>query len=115
MIDLSDGLAADLGHILKASDCGAIIDSESLKNCLPDVTGMPGNQVLDAALHGGDDYELLFTVSANKLLQLEQSWQQSFSPLTQIGEITKDDGMILKQGNGKHVKIAASGYNHFHD
>ena len=115
MIDLSDGLAADLGHILKASDCGAIIDSESLKDCLPALSDLPEKHVIDAALHGGDDYELLFTVSANKLLQLEQSWQQSFSPLTQIGEITKDDGLILKQGNGKHVKIAVAGYNHFHD
>jgi thiamine-monophosphate kinase len=115
MIDISDGLAADLGHILKAGDCGAIIDLQSLKDCLPEISDLPANRVIDAALYGGDDYELLFTVSANKLLQLEQSWQHSFSPLTQIGEITKDDGLILKQGNGKHVKIAAAGYNHFHD
>jgi len=115
MIDVSDGLVSDLSHILQASGCGAVIDLESLKNCLPAAADIAYSRVIEAALYGGDDYELLFTVAASKVLKLEQSWQHTFSPLTQIGEITKDEGMLLKESNGQHKKIVAGGYNHFHD
>jgi len=115
MIDISDGLASDLDHILQASACRAVIDSERLKNWLPEASGLPEKRVIEAALYGGDDYELLFTVPARKVLSLEQSWRHSFTTLTQIGEITKGEGMVLKERNGKVKKIATGGYNHFHD
>ncbi|NOY16541.1 MAG: thiamine-phosphate kinase [Gammaproteobacteria bacterium] len=115
MIDISDGLTSDLDHILRASDCRAVIDSESLKKALPATIDLPDRKVIEAALYGGDDYELLFTVAASKVLKLEQSWPHTFSPLTQIGEITKGEGMVLKGDNGQDMKITACGYNHFHD
>jgi len=113
MIDTSDGLAADLGHILQASGCSAVIDSERLKNCLPAAVDLPGKSTIEAALHGGDDYELLFTIPASRVLKLEQSWHHSFPSLTHIGEITTGEGILLRDSNGDFVKVAARGYNHF--
>ncbi|GMR05537.1 MAG: thiamine-phosphate kinase [Gammaproteobacteria bacterium] len=113
MIDISDGLASDLGHILKASGCSAAIDSESLKIWLPAASDLPGKTVIEAALYGGDDYELLFTIPASRVLKLKQFWRHSFPPLTQIGEITKGEGILLRDSDGNFMKVAARGYNHF--
>jgi len=113
MIDVSDGLTADLGHIVQASGCGAVIDSVSLKNILPAVSGLSDERVIDAALYGGDDYELLFTVPASEALKLEQSWPPLFSPLTQIGEITEGEGILLRGSNDELLEIVTHGYNHF--
>ena len=113
MIDISDGLAADLGHILQASNCSAVIDSEKLTNCLPESSSVSKKQFNEAALYGGDDYELLFTIPAEKIMMLEHTWLESFSSFTRIGEITSGEGIILKEGNGKQMKIPEAGYNHF--
>jgi thiamine-monophosphate kinase len=115
MIDISDGLAADLSHILQASRCSVVIDSERLTNRLPESSSISKQQFLEATLYGGDDYELLFTIPPEKIMMLEQTWLESFSPFTQIGEITSGEGIILKEKNGKQMKIADAGYNHFHD
>ena len=114
MIDVSDGLTADLGHIVQASGCRAVIDSVSLKNVLPAVPGLSDKRVIEAALYGGDDYELLFTVPASEVLELEQSWPPLFSPLTQIGEITEGEGTLLRDSNDELLEINTHGYNHFH-
>ena len=113
MIDVSDGLTADLGHIVQASGCLAVIDSVSLKNILPAVSGLSDERVIEAALYGGDDYELLFTVPASEVLKLERSWPPLFAPLTQIGEITEGEGILLRDSNDELLEIAAHGYNHF--
>ena len=115
MIDISDGLAADLGHILAASHCGAVIDTDSLTCWQTELLTLPDSRLLDAALYGGDDYELLFTVPANMSISLEQDWPGSFSPLSRIGEITEDTGIMMRDNSGNLMKITARGYNHFHD
>jgi thiamine-monophosphate kinase len=115
MIDISDGLAADLGHILQESNCSAVIDSEKLMNLQPEPSSVPKKQFLEAALFGGDDYELLFTIPAEKIMMFEQNWLESFSCVTRIGEITPGEGLIIKDGNGKNMNIDNTGYNHFHE
>ena len=115
MIDISDGLAADLGHILAASECSAVIDSDSLTYWLPALPALPDSRILDAALYGGDDYELLFTVPADMSLLLEQDWQESFSPLLRIGYIADGTGTMVRDRSGNLMKITDRGYNHFHD
>ena len=115
MIDISDGLAADLGHILDASGCGALIDSERLTNWQPATPAFSNKMILEAALYGGDDYELLFTVPADTSLLLENNWQQQFPPLNRIGEITQGAGLIMRETRGKLMKKPTTGYNHFCD
>lgn len=115
MIDISDGLAADLDHILAASECSAVIDRDSLTSWPPAFSALADSRLLDAALYGGDDYELLFTVPANMSLLLEQNWQESFSPLLRIGEINEGTGIMMRDSSGNLMKITERGYNHFHD
>ena len=115
MIDISDGLAADLGHILAASHCGAVINRDSLTCWQTGLSTLPDSRLLDAALYGGDDYELLFSVPAGMSFSLEQDWPGSFSPLSRIGEVTEDKGIMMRDNSGKLMKITARGYNHFHD
>ncbi|MBX3707147.1 MAG: thiamine-phosphate kinase [Pseudomonadales bacterium] len=91
-IDLSDGLLQDLGHILKASRVGARLDAAAI----PVAEGA----TLEQALHGGDDYELCFTL-AGALPPLGV-------PVYCIGEIVAESGLTI---NGKPV--VTSGYQHF--
>lgn len=119
MIDISDGLSADLDHILKSSNCSAVIDAAALI----DWQSVAGQQtavlsektILDAALYGGDDYELLFTIPESRLALLEQAWPQSFASLKRIGVIAEGEGLMLKDKDGNDMKISARGYNHFHE
>jgi thiamine-monophosphate kinase len=103
MIDISDGLAQDLGHILKQSNAGAFI-YEALIPMACDARN------LEDALYGGEDFELLFTLpptSAKILLKKDRM----FRP---IGEITsKRFGLTLVGRNGRQSRILAKGFRHF--
>ena len=81
----------------------------------PASSSVTDRQYLDAVLYGGDDYELLFTLSPEKACLLEQDWPASYAFITHIGEIHKGEGIFLQQANGKLKKIMASGYNHFNE
>lgn len=111
-IDISDGLCSDLGHILQASDVGARIELESLplsgkyKKSL-DETGW------DLALYGGDDYELCFTVPADRVAELQLIAQEWSCPLTHIGIIESTPGMRIFDRDGKQVIGKNGGYDHF--
>jgi thiamine-monophosphate kinase len=109
-IDISDGLTADLGHILDRSDVGAIIDIDALP--LSDAL-REHPQASAFALHGGDDYELCFTVPASQIHQLESIGQQLQIRLTQIGVVTEQSSLRLRAPNGDVTSIEPSGYRHF--
>ncbi|WP_109440098.1 thiamine-phosphate kinase [Acinetobacter haemolyticus] len=109
MIDVSDGLAQDLGHILKASNKGAILQldqlpiDESLKS-------LEMQKTWHYALAGGDDYELCFTISPQNY---EKLLRQSLDvPLTIIGEITQQTGLLFKY-MGETYPLHVHGYQHF--
>jgi thiamine-monophosphate kinase len=105
MIDISDGVSSDLGHICKESNVGAILDL-SLIPIFPSAS-------LDHALNGGEDYELLFTISPeNKVNLKELSKNFPNLPITKIGVITKDLDMSLIEGENK-TPLIAKGYDHF--
>ena len=104
MIDISDGLAQDLGHILEASDKGAAL-FESLIPLSPESRG------LTDALRGGEDFELLFTVSGRDARKILRGKTGVFFPL---GEITKKAyGMKLIDARGKEKDLKPAGYRHF--
>ena len=115
MIDVSDGLTADLGHILHASGCSAMLDTDCLKKLGDSTSNLSNKRIIEATLYGGDDYELLFTIAANQSVLLEQYWQESFPPLSRIGEITEGEGIMMRDSSGNLMKIAPRGYNHFYD
>ena len=114
MIDLSDGLAGDLPHILKASRVGA----ELLKTAVP-VSRAAKLQarkkpVFAAALTDGEDFELLFTVASGDAVKLLDAWKRKFPKLklSCIGKIVAGDGILIRDKGGSH-KFDAHGYEHF--
>ena len=112
-IDLSDGLISDLGHILKASGCGARIDLDAMP--LSDVLlrHAEREQALRWALSGGEDYELCFTVPELNRGALDVAIGQLGARFTCIGQISAEaDGLQLMQ-SGKPVQLDLQGYDHF--
>jgi len=108
-IDISDGLAADLEHILDNSKVGAEIFindipiSNELKNTLP------VEQALKLALTAGDDYHLCFTVPESKKTELEKLNIKCF----QIGKIVEGKELIIYDQENNPIKLTSTGYQHF--
>lgn len=111
MIDLSDGLSSDLHHLCEESKVGALVRSASLP-VDDQVTELCGRRALDPlmlALHGGEDFELLFTVSPNNLARLPR--KVDGITVTEIGEITPD-GIRLSEGT-RVWDLEPEGWKHF--
>jgi thiamine-monophosphate kinase len=108
-IDISDGLLADLGHILTCSEKGAAVQTERLP-LSPSLKKLPDELARQLALNAGDDYELCFTVPNHLASALEQDCEL----LTCIGEITDTESLVLKDRSGKDITLnAKQGYDHF--
>src|SRR5438874_3891877 len=103
MIDLSDGLSTDLAHICDESKVGAVIHQEQIP-----MAGR-GTKALEFALHGGEDYELLFTAAAKAKLPSSIGGVQ----ITRIGEMVRDRGMWLLQEDGTRQALRVRGWQHF--
>jgi thiamine-monophosphate kinase len=110
-IDISDGLAADLGHLLAASEVGATLDLERL----PLVRGAAaageaaGTRM---ALFGGDDYQLCFTVPPDRQAELRARAADWPEPPVRIGTVRQEPGLELRR-NGKVVVLRGGGWDHF--
>lgn len=111
MIDISDGLAADLHHILESSGVGARVEAGRLP-LSPDIARLPSDKSpLDRALSDGEDFELLFTVGPADGQKLFAGWSQA-TPLTRIGEITTGPGAILVLEDGCETVLRPRGWVH---
>jgi len=118
MMDLSDGLAGDLRHILRASQVGA----ELLSTAIPISRAArfkaknesSAKPPLLAALTDGEDFELLFTVPSRLAVPLLDGWKAQFPKieLSCIGRITAEPGLRLRDKDGIR-ELAAHGYTHF--
>jgi len=108
-MDISDGLAQDLGHICTASHVGATIHSP----LLPLPLGEGGVRAIETALTGGDDYELLFTAPPAKKTIIEQLAKTLQLPLTCIGKITAGNNVQILDENGKTIELDKKGFSHF--
>ncbi|HME36004.1 MAG TPA: thiamine-phosphate kinase [Candidatus Sulfotelmatobacter sp.] len=107
MIDTSDGLSTDLAHICEESGVGAELDATLIPRAR---VGKPAREVdLDFALHGGEDYELLFTAPPGKRVPS----QIAGVALTQIGHITRPRVILLRNPNGIAYELAPRGWEHF--
>ncbi|MGL4724395.1 MAG: thiamine-phosphate kinase [Scandinavium sp.] len=112
-IDLSDGLISDLGHILKASECGARIDLDSLPYSEAMTRHVEPEQALRWALSGGEDYELCFTVPELNRGALDVALGNFGMAYTCIGQMTADVEGLHFQRDGKPVTLDWKGYDHF--
>jgi thiamine-monophosphate kinase len=111
-IDLSDGLAADLGHILEQSGAGAVIELEQLP-CPDSLAKQPDEIRWPLQLAGGDDYELCFTIPGDAASRLAGISESCGLALTVIGTIVAQPGLVLKTRHGGVFDLASSGYRHF--
>lgn len=115
LIDVSDGVAADLGHICMESGVGAVIDEEKI----------PTNSLFRAycehfhldfrqlSLYQGEDYVLLGTVTEDAAPKIEQVLRSAGFQFLPIGTIVSGSGLRLKQSNGSVRQIAGRGWQHF--
>jgi thiamine-monophosphate kinase len=109
-IDISDGLIADLGHVVEASGVGAEVRADLLP--LSEAAGnLPGAQ--EAALSGGDDYELLFTAPQKRRAQIEALSRRLDLPLTRIGQIRTLPGLRVVDAAGAEIAVGRIGWQHF--
>ncbi len=108
-IDVSDGLLADLGHIVTASRVGAVVNVDAVPRSQQLLSYTSEQQALGWALGGGDDYWLCFTMPAEHASALsEQGFQ-----LTCIGEIVAGEGLRCQSADGSEYQPDHSGYRHF--
>ncbi len=111
-LDVSDGLAGDLGHILRASGLGAEIDWATLP-LAPALTLLPLAQQQECVLHGGDDYELLVTAAPAAREQMLAAAEASGTPLQRIGRLLATPGLHLIDADGQRRPLAMRGHDHF--
>ncbi|HAJ91316.1 MAG TPA: thiamine-phosphate kinase [Gammaproteobacteria bacterium] len=118
-IDVSDGLLADLGHLLESDQLGAALSlddlprstafSETVQRCGADARTL----YLDLPLSAGDDYELCFTVPEAALQQLATAQAQFFCACTYVGRIEATPGIRCYTADGETYEPATAGYQHF--
>ena len=111
-IDISDGLVSDLGHILRASAVGAVVELDALPLSAVFREVIPQQEQLSLAVAGGDDYELCFTAPAAHRQQLRSARAALGIALHCIGRIEPEPGLRWTQHN-ESVLFRAEGYNHF--
>ncbi|MCA9408699.1 MAG: thiamine-phosphate kinase [Candidatus Omnitrophica bacterium] len=105
MIDISDGLAADLGHIMKASKVGAILEEKKIP--------LRVNAKIKQALYEGEDFELLFTVPKRNLTTTALRFAQK-NQFQLVGQIcNQENGLMLLDSRQQHTKMPLKGFKHF--
>jgi thiamine-monophosphate kinase len=116
MIDLSDGLAGDLPHLLSPDQLGAELHSPSIpiSRAAKRRARSGGKSPLQAALTDGEDFELLFTLASRDAVPLRDAWQVPFPDvrLTCIGRIKETPGITIRDRTGGHT-LTEHGYRHF--
>ncbi len=112
MLDVSDGLLGDLGHIAATSGVGAVVERDRVPLSAAARAAVALDSVFwDVVLGGGDDYELLFTAAIDE--RGLDGVRARGVPITRIGQVVAGDGVRVLDGDGRSLTVAASGYRHF--
>jgi len=114
MIDVSDGLVADLGHLCAASGVGAVVEAALLPLSPAALAAVSGDaRWLAAALGGGDDYELLFSAPEEAAAAVAALAQETGVRVTAIGRIEAGSGVRVLDRDGTDLAVEHAGYRHF--
>ncbi|MDH2919413.1 MAG: thiamine-phosphate kinase [Sideroxydans sp.] len=113
-IDISDGLLADLGHILAASQVGAQLEFAAIptSSVLQNKSSLPPF-FQQCVLAGGDDYELCFTAAVSQHTELLRLASALNLPLTCIGKVVAGTGCVVSDSAGNPIQLTRGGYEHF--
>ncbi|ABB73322.1 thiamine-phosphate kinase [Nitrosospira multiformis ATCC 25196] len=112
-IDISDGLLADLGHILECSRVAAVVRIDRILRSAAMEKHFPHPLAIECLLAGGDDYELCFTVPKSERIKVELLSREEGIPLTRIGSIEEGAGLVVLDSAGRTVTTRVKGYDHF--
>lgn len=117
MIDTSDGLVGDLGHLCEESGLGALLIEERLpiSKDLQDAAALLGKEPQDFLLGPSDDYELIITCAGKHVSAIQAAVKSTYEgPVTEVGKMTEAArGMVLVLADGSRKPLAAEGWNHF--
>ena len=113
LIDCSDGLAQDLGHVLVASGTGATVDLTALPLSAAGRRWRAEGGDWETLLAGGDDYELLLTAPPGRRAVLAELADACGVPLTRIGRLRAEPGLDWLDADGRPLALAAAGFDHF--
>jgi thiamine-monophosphate kinase len=111
-VDVSDGLAGDLGHILERSGVGATLDADALP-AGPVLARQPDSLRRAFALNGGDDYELCFTAAPAAREAVSAAGAESETAVTRIGSIEAAPGLRLLDRDGRPLTLPTASFDHF--
>ncbi len=111
-IDVSDGLLADIQHVLDASHCGAQVNVDAIKRSRG-LQRLDDETALACQLKGGDDYELCFTVDADRVEQVCRAAEDCKLAISEIGIIEPQSGMRCVRDDGSPYTSAIEGFDHF--
>ena len=112
-IDVSDGLVGDVGHIAAASEVRASIGWDSIPLSMVGMRYADHPLVRQAALAGGDDYELAFTAPASVRQEIDALAAQVGVGVTRIGMMESGSGVVVLDRQGKPISLTESGFDHF--
>jgi thiamine-monophosphate kinase len=113
-IDVSDGLVADLGHVCEASGVGAELRAPAVPLSEAARLAVAAEPALLArVLTGGDDYELLFTVRPSARAALAAAAREAGVAVSEIGVVTRGEGVHVLDADGAPIALASGGYEHF--
>jgi thiamine-monophosphate kinase len=114
MIDVSDGLVADLGHLCAASGSGAVLDAGAVPLSPASRRALAADpSLLSTILTGGDDYELLFAASPDAVGAIAALARAVGVIVTPVGQFVAGGGVEVRGPDGRHLPLARTGYRHF--
>jgi thiamine-monophosphate kinase len=113
LIDLSDGLAGDAGHLAAASNVGIVLEPERVP-IHPGLRGYAEEETIAIALGGGDDYELCFATPARAVDAIADEFQQAFGVrMTRVGTVVEGSGVLVRGPDGELRPPSVRGFTHF--